>query len=369
MSSRALQVAPNGTIDAPSVDSSASARGNRFSAPQKAALVIAALGPEAAGPVIERIGDKHLRAFAEAYAQLESVPRHELLRVVEEFVGSLGDGGGADMGGGYQKARELLSQFKDEDEIGRLMDDIDVPGGKSVWEKLENVDTAAFGEYFAKQTPQTIAVILSRIDSEKASEALGALDGELAQDILYRLSKPMNVRREALRVLADTIDNDFLIPMRKKSKAKGPGAMIGGLMNNMSPEKRQSLLDFISTKTPEILDDIKSHILTFEDLPARIPPNAVPGIIRAVEPEEFLKAVKYGRQNAPETIDFLFQNISQRMAQQYQEQVEELEQVTVDDAEAAQRAIMSAIRKMVAAGDFELVKIVSEDEEDTAVYV
>ncbi|MFQ5562718.1 MAG: FliG C-terminal domain-containing protein [Parvularculaceae bacterium] len=369
MTSRALQIARNGPADMAAENQPAPARANRFSEPQKAALIIAALGPEAAGPVIERIGDKHLRAFAEAYAQLESIPRQDLMHVVEEFVSSLNGGVGGDVGGGIEKARELLSQFKDAGEVGRLMDDIDAPGAKTVWERLETADTEAFADYLAKQTPQTIAVILARIDSEKASEVLGALDGELAQDVLFRLSKPANVRREALRVLGDTVESEFLAPLRKKSRAKNPGAMIGNLMNNMSAEKRQSLLDFMSMKTPEILDEVKSHILTFEDLPARIPPNVAPAIIRAVEPEIFLKAVKYGRQNAPETIDFLFENISQRMAQQYQEQVEELKQVTVADAEAAQAAIMSTIRRMVAAGDFELVKIASEEEEDSAVYV
>ncbi len=343
------------------------ARRIMLSSPQKAALVIAALGPEAAGPIIERISDKHLRAFAEAYANLHKIPHHELMAVVEEFVSNLQEDG-LEVGGGYEMTRRLLSQFKGEDEIDRLMDDVDAPGGRTVWDKLGAVDVHVVSAYLAAQHPQTIAVILSRTDPEKASQILGELDAVLAQEVVIRLSKPINIRREALRVLADTIESELLAPMRKKTKAKNPGAMIGALMNNLSSEKRQNLLEFISTKTPEIYDSVKEFILTFEDIPTRVPPKAIPIIVREIEVDTLLKAAKYGRQNAPETVEYLFKNVSQRMAQQYEEQIEQLKQVSVTEAEVAQTVIMSTVRRLVASGEFELIKIVTE-EEDTEVYL
>ena len=42
-----------------------------LTAPQKAALLIAALGPDAAGPIMEKISDKHLKAFAEALSRVK----------------------------------------------------------------------------------------------------------------------------------------------------------------------------------------------------------------------------------------------------------------------------------------------------------
>ena len=74
---------------------------------QKAALVIAALGPEAAGPIIERVDDKHLRSFARAYSHLQSVPKAALKIVVEEFVGSMTVEDN-DIKGGVEETQELL---------------------------------------------------------------------------------------------------------------------------------------------------------------------------------------------------------------------------------------------------------------------
>ncbi|MBY0423935.1 MAG: hypothetical protein K2Q06_16650, partial [Parvularculaceae bacterium] len=99
-----------------------------YTAAQKAALILAALGPEAAGPVIERVGDQHLRAFAEAFARLHSIPRHELVAVVEEFLANF-DRGEDGLKGGFEEAKNLIAHFKGEDPTRRLLEDVSAPGG------------------------------------------------------------------------------------------------------------------------------------------------------------------------------------------------------------------------------------------------
>lgn len=336
-----------------------------FTAPQKAAMIIAALGPDAAGPIIERIGDKHLRAFAEAYAQLRTVPRRHLVAVVSEFLNELG-GEDGEVRGGFEEARALISRFKSEETATKVLDE--VPGGRSVWEKLADVEDTALAEYLAGQQPQAAAVILSRIDAEKASSVLGHFEPDFARRTLVRLAKPMPVRKEALNVLAEAVERDFLAPLRRASKAVRPGQMIGAMMNNMPEDKRDSLLEIIAAETPDILEEVKAQILTFKDIPARVPANAVPLVVREVDTDVFLKAVKYGRQNAPEAVEFIFKNISQRLGQQYQEQIEALKPVPVAEAEACQGQFMAAVRRLVAAGEFELNRI-ETDEADDEVYV
>ncbi|MCA8897039.1 MAG: hypothetical protein KDA48_17400, partial [Amphiplicatus sp.] len=147
------------------------------------------------------------------------------------------------------------------------------------------------------------------------------------------------------------------------------GEMIGAMLNNMSEEKRAGLLAFIEQSSPDILADVKSAILTFADIPTRVPVKAVPQITREIDVPTLLKAVKYGRQNAPETVEFLFANISQRLVQQYEEQMKDMKPVPMAEAEAAQAEIMVAVRKLVAEGVFELTKLEVEGEADETVYV
>ncbi|CAK9039492.1 Flagellar biosynthetic protein FliP [Durusdinium trenchii] len=335
-----------------------------LSAAQKAALVIAALGPEAAGPIIERIEDKHLRAFARAYAHLQSVPKAALKIVVEEFIGRLGTEESEDLKGGVESTQELLNQFIDEGDVVRLMDDINAPGSQSVWEKLDRTGDESLADYLSAQNPQLVAVVLSKINTEKASRILDIFDDDVAQKIVMRLAKPMDISEEVLNVLSQTIERDFLAPQRKApEKTHNPGEMIGAMMNNVMSEKRDKLLAYISDTTPEIMTDVKKSLLTFQDVAERVPPNAITMVIKEIDLDLFLQAAKYGRENAASSVEFIFNNISQRMRQQYEEQMETLKPISPKEAEAAQAAFMTIVRKLVADGEIELNEIEEEDNE------
>jgi len=346
---------------------SAGPAGARLSltAPQKAALIVAALGPEAAGPVIEQIGDKHLRAFTRAYAHMQTVPREALKAVVEEFVSELVTED-SDFRGGLDETREFLSQFKTSDEITRLMDDIDIAGGESIWMKLERTDDDKLANYLATQRPQIIAVVLSKLNTEKASNVLNQIDSDIASKVILCLSKPLDVNPQALAILMETIEREFLAPMRKTKKTRNPGEMIGAMMNNVITEKRETLLEVITNAAPEILKDVRKSMLTFPDIPTRVPANAIPMAIKEVELEDFLLAVKFGRQNAPSSVEFIFSNISQRMVAQYEEQLEELKMTSVKDAEIAQANFMTVIRKLAKSGEITLVEETSPEDDENA---
>ncbi len=334
-----------------------------LSAAEKAAVILAALGPEAAGPVIERVGDRHLRAFARAYANLTKIPQAELIAVIEEFVASLGSGAGEALEGGAAAARALLGKFKDNDELNRLMGELDAET-KTVWQRLEEANETALVSYLNRQKPQALAVILSKLDVEKASRLLGCFDPELAQDIIIRLAQPIKIGEDAAAILALSIDKEFLTPLKFVGKTPKPGEIIGALMNNLPSERRAEILSFIMTNTPDIVKDMRKTMLTFPDLPIRVPATAIPNILRSIDPDTFLKAVKYGRENAPRTVDFIFANISQRMVQQYEEQLGAMTQVSKADAEAAQAAFMSSVRAAATAGEFALIDPKAEGEED-----
>ena len=330
---------------------------------QKAALVIAALGPESAGPIMERIDDKHLRSFARAYAHFQKIPKPILQSVVEEFVLCLADDDD-DLRGGYDETRALLSQFISSDDTNRLMEDINVPNGESIWEKLERAPEKDLADYLSKQNKQLIAIVLSKVNTEQASRLLDLMDTEIASEVIIRLSKPMKVSPDVLRIMSDAIEKEFLAPMRSASQTRNPGQMIGAMMNNVASDKREQLLGFITSNVPEIMKDVRKSMLTFQDLATRVPTNAIPMAIKEVELDIFLLAAKFGKQNAPSCVEFMFKNISQRMVQQYEEQMEKIRIDDLQEAEAAQAQFMSAIRRLAANGDITLIEVREETPED-----
>ncbi|MGM0585671.1 MAG: hypothetical protein ACQEUZ_13580, partial [Pseudomonadota bacterium] len=101
---------------------------------QKAAIVIVALGPEAASEILRGLGEPNIRRFAAAVSKLQGVPHAVVDAVVTDFLAALGDE--LSVRGGLDEARKFLGRVLDEDSLARVLDEVDARSGRSVWLRL-----------------------------------------------------------------------------------------------------------------------------------------------------------------------------------------------------------------------------------------
>ena len=77
--------------------------------------------------------------------------------------------------------------------------------------------------------------------------------------------------------------------------------------------------------------------------------------------ETLLDALKMAQHNAPRVTAFFMQNISKRLAQRLEMEVEAHPEVKPRDGEAAQAEVVRAARELAQAGEIKLVEV-DEDE-------
>ncbi|MEM6413882.1 MAG: FliG C-terminal domain-containing protein [Pseudomonadota bacterium] len=334
-----------------------------LSSPQKAAVLIAAMGPDIAGPIVERIGDKHLRAFARAFSQLKAVQRETIDEVIDEFLEDVVRPQD-EIRGGFKETQRLLSHFVASDTMTRVLDDIDAPGGKSIWEKLDEASEIDLAEYLKSQHPQVAAVVLSRVGAEMSAKVLDRFEDEFVKAVLLRMARLGQVDQRFISMISQTINKEFLKPLRKRSLSRKPSDMLSTVINYLPQDKRTDVLDFIDLEEPSLGDEIKQSLLTFQDLSTRLPANGVASVVRVADRTILLQAIKFGKQNAAKTVEFIFENLSKRMGQQIEEDIAKMKQVKLKEAEAAQNSIIDVIRQLVEAGEIELLELEKDDEEE-----
>ncbi|MEO1014237.1 MAG: FliG C-terminal domain-containing protein [Pseudomonadota bacterium] len=330
---------------------------------QKAAVLLAAMGPEVAGPIVERIGDKHLRAFARAFSQLRAIPRSSVDTIVEEFLKDV-DRPKDEVRGGFKETRQLLSNFVTSETLARILDDIDAPGGKSIWEKLDEANEHDLSEYLKSQHPQVVAVVLSRLGAEMSARLLDSFDEQFTQSILLRMARLSTVDQRFINTIAKTVTKEFIKPMRRRALSRRPSDVLSTVINFLPQEKRVNVLEFIEGEEPALADEVKKSLLTFQDLWQRLPPSAISAIVRVADRSQLLQAIKFGKQNAAKTIEYFFENLSKRMGQQLEEDIAKMTSVKMKDAEAAQNAIIDVIRKLVESGEVELIDLETDDTDE-----
>ena len=99
-----------------------------------------------------------------------------------EFVSGL-SGSGAIMGS-FEQTQRLLGNFLPPEKVEALMEEIRGPAGRTMWDKLGNVNEAVLANYLKNEYPQTVAVILSKIKPDNTARVLCALPEDFAIDVV-----------------------------------------------------------------------------------------------------------------------------------------------------------------------------------------
>ncbi len=327
----------------------------------KAAVILASLSEETAKAIVNDISDAHLRAFAKAFSELKSVPPQLLTAIAHEFVEEV-QGGGGSFVGGIEEARRVLGALTEEERINRILSELAGGGAGSVWTRINDIDDKMLADYVQTQRLSVAAAIITKLSFQKTADVLAQAEPDFSQKVLLELARRSPPGNAVINAIAEAINEELLAPIAAKPSMSNAGVTVGEIINCLPAAKRDAFMGHLCDVDPEIGEAVKKAILLFEDLHQRLPESGVPIIMRELDRDVLLAALKHGASNATETVDFLFANISKRMASQYREDIEELDELSESDGEMAQRAFTSAVRGQVSAGEIKLNAVVEETD-------
>lgn len=324
-----------------------------FTRAQKAAIVLASLNQETAKSIVEAISDSHLRAFASAFSEIRSITPQLRDRIAAEFIDEV-QRAANELSGGVAEARRILESLTESDRIARIFENAD--GREAdVWSRLEQADPDALASYVLAQRRPVAALILRRLPDDKAADVLARADAETAPDLLVAMSLVSPLDAAIADRLGEAVDEEFLKPLSLKPDYSKAGALIGEIVNFLPSEKRDDVVARLDGASPEIAAEVRKVMLTFEDLHRRLPEAGAPALLREVDKDTLLRALSHGNSNAPETVAFLFANISKRMVEQYKEEIAEQGAIAAEEGEAAQRAVIKTVRALERRGEFTIL--------------
>lgn len=342
-----------------------------FTKAHKAAIVLASLSAETASAIVDDISDAQLRAFAKAFSELKSVSPQLLQAIAEEFLAEINHVDN-DLAGGVDEARRVLGMMTEEERANRILSELAGGGSSAVWVRIEKIEDQVLADYVQAQRMPVAAAILSKLSFEKTAQVLNHTEGDYAKQILLELARKQPPSADALDAIASVLEEELLKPAvgagdaesedgEDEAKPKSnAGAVVGEIINYLPGAKRDAFLEHLKEADPEVGAEVRRAILTFEELHARMPANGATAVLRDLDREVLLAAIKFGETNAQQTVEFLFGNISKRMVEQYKEELAEMEPPSEIDGETAQREVTSVVRSLVRQGEFKLIPLKEE---------
>lgn len=326
---------------------------------QKAAIILYVLGPTKAPTIFEKLDEKDHRAFAKALHKMGFVEAHVIEDVMREYLCALRNDG--PIRGGSNEARRFLSAMLPKDVVEQIMEEVDGRFDANIWDRVSLAPEMTLAQYLKGEQMQTIAVILSRIKSEKAAKILDIFPEEKAKGIIAQMARLGSIDRNILDDVQQALRHDFLAMLMKQSATRKPSDIIASVLNNISGSKQQDFLDSLREADEDTADVVQRSMFTFDDFTKRIDPISLQKIIKEVPADDMIKALKMAEQRQPEIYEYFLNNMSKRAAESIKEAIESFGALRTKDAEAAQQEIIRITRELAKAGQVEIMEIEADD--------
>ena len=327
---------------------------NRLTGPEKAAVIMLALGEEHSH-IWQQLDEEEIKELSQAMSSLGTIASAAVEQILMEFVSGMG-GTGAIMGS-FEGTQRLLSAIMPADKVEGLMEEIRGPAGRTMWDKLGNVNEAVLANYLKNEYPQTVAVVLSKIKGEHAARVLSALPEDFALECVQRMLRMEPVQREILDKIEQTLRTEFMSNLARTSK-RDSHEMMADIFNNFDRQTEGRFIAALEERNREAAERIRALMFVFEDL-SKLDPGGVQTLLRAVEKSQLGLALK----GSSDTLrEMFFSNMSERAAKIMREDMDSMGPVRLKDVDQAQMSMVQIAKDLAAKGEIMLAGSGSDDE-------
>ena len=327
---------------------------SRLTGPEKAAVVLLALGEDHAG-VWRQLDEEEIKIISQAMAGLGQVTSTVVEDLLVEFVSGMGSGS---ITGSVELTQKLLASIMPEDKVDSLMEEIRGPAGRTMWDKLGNVNEGVLANYLKNEYPQTVAVVLSKIKSEHAARVLTSLPEDFALECVTRMLRMEPVQREILDKIEQTLRTEFMSNLARTSK-RDSHEMMADIFNAFDRQTETRFITALEERNREAAERIRALMFVFEDL-SKLDPGGVQTLLRTVEKDQLALALKGASDSLRE---MFFTNMSERASKIMREDMESMGPVRLREVEQAQMAMVQVAKDLANKGEIVLVGAGGDDDE------
>jgi flagellar motor switch protein FliG len=326
----------------------------RLSGPEKAAVVLLALGEEHQDLWLH-LEEDEVKEISQAMSSLGTISAQVVEQLLVDFVSGM-SAAGAIMGS-FEQTQKLLMSFMPKDKVEIMMEELRGPAGRTMWDKLGNVNEAVLANYLKNEYPQTVAVVLSKIKSEHAARVLACLPEEFALECVQRMLRMEPVQREILDKIEQTLRTEFMSNLARTSKRDSHEQM-AEIFNNFDRQTEARFVAALEERNRESAERIRALMFVFEDL-GKLDPGGVQTLLRSVDKDRLALALK----GASDALRELFMsNMSERAAKIMREDMEAMGPVRLKDVDQAQVTMVQAAKDLAAKGEILLAGAGGDDE-------
>jgi flagellar motor switch protein FliG len=327
---------------------------------EKTAIFLLALGDEQSAKLFSHMKEDEILEISQTMATLGKVSSSVVERLFIDFAEQMTSSNS--LIGTMDSTERLLSKAGvSKDRINAIMEEIRGPAGRTMWEKLGNVNEEVLASFLQKEYPQTVAVVLSKISSDHAARVLAMLPDNFAIEVIHRMLRMESIQKEVLDDVEKTLRTEFMANLARSTR-RDSHELMAEIFNNLERAVESRIMGQLEQAAPDSAEKIRSLMFTFEDL-GKLDGTSIQTIVRAVDKDKLPLALK----GATDTVkDLFFSNMSERAAKIMKEDMASMGPVRLKEVEEAQQYIVNVAKDLESRGEIILSK--GNSAEDQMVF-
>ncbi|MBB4286966.1 flagellar motor switch protein FliG [Roseospira goensis] len=321
--------------------------------PQKAGIMMLSLGEEYSAKLFSMMDDEEIRELSQVMANLGTISSNLVERLFVEFADAISNTGS--LVGSYDTTERLLIRSLPKDRVEAIMEEIRGPAGRTMWDKLGNVNEQVLANYLKNEYPQTVAVVLSKVKPDHAARVMSLLPENFAMEVVMRMLHMEAVQKEVLDGVEKTLRTEFMSNLARTAR-RDAHEMMAEIFNSLDRNTENRFVTALEERNRESADRIKQLMFTFEDL-VRVDSQGVQVLLRHVEKDKLGLALKGASDSVKE---LFFKNMSERAGKMLREDMESMGPVRVREVDEAQNSVVSLAKELANSGQI----VISDGKED-----
>lgn len=313
---------------------------------QKAALLLISLGPEVSAAIYKHLNEDEIERLTLEISGVKKVEASVKDEIIEEFhTIALAQDYISQGGIGYAKTILEKALGKDHAQaiINRLTSSLQV----RPFDFARRADPSQILNFIQNEHPQTIALILSYLEAEQAGMILSSLPQEMQADIAKRIATMDSTSPEVISEIEAVLERKLSSTVTQDYTETGGIDAVVEVLNGVDRTTEKTILDALEIQDPELAEEIRKRMFVFEDI-VTLDNRSIQRIVRDCENEDLILSLKV---SSEEVKGILFRNMSQRMAESFQEEMDVMGPVRLKDVEEAQSRIVGIIRRLEDTGE------------------
>ncbi|TCN25622.1 flagellar motor switch protein FliG [Mesobacillus foraminis] len=319
---------------------------NKLNGKQKAAILLISMGPDVAASVYKHLSEEEIEKLTLEISGVRKVDSLVKEEILEEFH-SIALAQDYISQGGIGYAKTILEKALGTDQaaviINRLTSSLQV----RPFDFARKADPGQILNFIQNEHPQTIALILSYLDSAQAGHILSELPQEMQADIAKRIALMDSTSPEIISEVEQILERKLSANVTHDYTQAGGIEAVVEVLNGVDRSTERTILDALEIQDPGLAEEIKKRMFVFEDI-VTLDSRAIQRVIRDCENEDLLLALKVSSDEVKEVV---FKNMSTRMVETFKDEMEFMGPVRLRDVEEAQSRIVAIIRRLEEAGE------------------